>query len=280
MIRLTTTIAAREPGFSDLVEISVNEDRIAYIQTVGQTDVIFSCGLRITVMESLDDIEAKIAAAKGTLVLPTPEQTWGEALDEKSILPIPEPSSTTCEGCLEELKVEMEKLRLDEAKAYLRDRQDARRRETDTDFLRRKKMMLRNGKITILFGGDEGMSIELRDGDAAETFARVVLTPEQVVSAFSRLAHTPCKIELEYLKLDRLGKKLEVKMFEFPLHGQNVHLLKGAVQREAVRCCPGGWTPDLDFRSQDSFFHRDGQEWARTPIRRWVEMSPGEEKKP
>ena len=40
--------------------------------------------------------------------------------------------------------------------------------------------------------------------------------------------------------------------------------------QEIKKECPDGWTPDLHFSSQDSFFHKDYELWARTKIRRWV----------
>lgn len=35
--------------------------------------------------------------------------------------------------------------------------------------------------------------------------------------------------------------------------------------------CPDGWTPDLYFGSQNSFFRENGKEYARVTIRRWIE---------
>ena len=35
--------------------------------------------------------------------------------------------------------------------------------------------------------------------------------------------------------------------------------------------CPVGWTSDDYFGFQHSFFMKDGEEWARVTVRRWVE---------
>lgn len=129
-------------------------------------------------------------------------------------------------------------------------------------------MKLNNGRITILFDHD-GMSIELHDYDASLTFAAIRLTPEQTVKAFSRLGYTECDIEVK--GLDKIGSKMENKHFEFeiPDVGWGSKRTDTAI-RIVQEVCPEGWEPDLYFQSQNSFFSKDGQDFARTIIRRWV----------
>jgi len=134
------------------------------------------------------------------------------------------------------------------------------------------KMILKDGRITILFDRDNRTTIEIYDGDACIRFVQVTMTNDQVASALSRLGHTPCIVEVR--GLDCVGKKREHKSFEFEIpFGEPWH--EGYVDRvcEAVKeKCPQGWEPDLSFSSQDSFFDKDGKRWARTTIRRWVDQ--------
>lgn len=46
---------------------------------------------------------------------------------------------------------------------------------------------------------------------------------------------------------------------------------KKAAADIADRVCPDGWIADHYFNSQNSFYYKDGQTWARTTIRRWVD---------
>lgn len=64
-------------------------------------------------------------------------------------------------------------------------------------------MKLTNGKISLLVGQDY-TTIELYDSVSCSTFVKVVLTNEQLASALSRLAHTPCKeVEVNGLEKNR-----------------------------------------------------------------------------
>ena len=74
--------------------------------------------------------------------------------------------------------------------------------------------------------------------------------------------------------LDKVGKKMEYKSVEFKVmnhESYDTKLLKRRA-REAAKEIYGDseWTPDLHFNSQDSFFTKDGEEWTRTIVRRWV----------
>ena len=132
-------------------------------------------------------------------------------------------------------------------------------------------MKLKEGKITILFDHD-GMSIELIDGLSTIHFAKVRLNPEQTVRALSRLGYCPCEIEV--VGLDHVGKKLEHKDFEFEMVGDSKYSMRDTekAKKLAKKLCPSGWKPDLYFNSQDSFSYREGKRFAKTKIRRWVEI--------
>lgn len=141
-------------------------------------------------------------------------------------------------------------------------------------------MKLKDGRITVLFDRDDGLKIELYDHESNITFAKIVLDPKQVVTAFSRLGYVECSIELS--NLDYVNKKMEYKKIEFKLPKfATWDQIKIVAEKEAIKVCPKGWKPDLYFGSKDSFFFKtnrnDKQEnWARCIIRRWVPIEKGE----
>lgn len=130
-------------------------------------------------------------------------------------------------------------------------------------------MKIKRGGITIIFRND-GMEIELHDRDASITFAEVTLTPKQTMQAFSGLGFTGCEMSL--FGLGKIGKKMENGVLEFPLpEGEKGYKMSDeelTLMAEAV--LPDGWESDNHFHSQNTFFSRDGKNWARTIMRRWV----------
>ena len=129
-----------------------------------------------------------------------------------------------------------------------------------------------NASITILFR-EGGLHIEVEDRDASITFLELDLDAAQTCQALSRLGCTPvsaCEVE----GLDRVGKKMEHKKLEFEVpKGTRWTHRKDSDQKLLKlmhKHMPEGWVSDAYFQSQDSFFERDGKEWAQTTIRRWV----------
>ena len=72
------------------------------------------------------------------------------------------------------------------------------------------------------------------------------------------------------MKRKKLNKKLEHKRFVFKLPPVDGWRDKETAKEIIQKVCPEGWKPDMGFNSQDSFFSKDGKEYARTTIRRWV----------
>ncbi len=130
-------------------------------------------------------------------------------------------------------------------------------------------MKLKDGRITILVGNKE-VKIEIMDLDASICFVKVVMTSEQFTTALSRLANTQCDVEVK--DLDKVGKKMIHKQFEFELSfaSSGYHERKYLANSVVLKKCPKGWIPDLSFSSQGSFFTQVGKEFARTTIRKWV----------
>ena len=129
-------------------------------------------------------------------------------------------------------------------------------------------MELREGKVTILFN-HEGLTIALHDDMSSVTFATATLNTEQVCKAFSRLSH--CDATIDVHALDKVGKVMEHKplIFEMPKDVEYSERAKIAYDL-ALGAAPKGWTPDRYFGAQNSFFRKDGKDFARCTIRRWV----------
>jgi len=125
------------------------------------------------------------------------------------------------------------------------------------------------GAVNVL-ANERGVEIDVYDKGSGNTFVQLVLTPEQFCRALSRETHIECDVEVAGLEL--VGLRQEIDRLEFPLPSRPQYDQKSEMAAQAAQQhCPEGWTPDLYFGSQDSFFERDGEPWARCVIRRWVE---------
>lgn len=125
-----------------------------------------------------------------------------------------------------------------------------------------------NGKISILINSEE-TTIEITDDLANVRFVKVKLTPEQLSSALSRCMLIDC--ELEVKGLDKVGKTHQNKNFEFEIP---VNLADSSKSKELAQIAQSqlsdGWIADQYFSGQKSFFKKDGKQYARVVIRRWV----------
>lgn len=136
-------------------------------------------------------------------------------------------------------------------------------------------MKLTNPKITLLVS-QESTSIEVKDSVSGITFLSVTLTPQQLSSALSRLSYTDCEVEV--YGLDKLGKTQEVENFEFEMPNdldrwkgidfdKKIKMICFAALIDAKK---EDWESDNYYRSQNSFFDKDGKKFARVTIRRWI----------
>lgn len=127
----------------------------------------------------------------------------------------------------------------------------------------------------------ESVWLEVEDFDSRETFVRVELTPQQFVDAMARLACVPCKATVG--GLGHIGKYHECKDFDFVIPEKVADDWKNRQRiaaEIAARECPDGWTAEEYFGSQDSFFSKDGKNYARCTIRRWVDAPTPIRKEP
>lgn len=130
-------------------------------------------------------------------------------------------------------------------------------------------MKLTNAKITMLINRDY-TEIEIQDGDSLAIIVKVKLTPEQLSAMLSRQAYIKCESCVTG-NLERIGKKHENKVFEFEIaYTKSKSDLELACKEALFNEEMFEWIPDNYYSSQDSFFTKDGRNWARTTIRRWI----------
>jgi hypothetical protein len=127
--------------------------------------------------------------------------------------------------------------------------------------------------ITMLFDHN-GLTIEVEDNLSHCQFVTIRLDAEQTCKALSRLGLTPCIIEVG--GLTKVGKKMEWETFEFEIPSDlEIYSDEGRkiLNDLADKACPEGWEISNYFGSRDSFFIKDDKSFARTTIRRWVEVT-------
>ncbi len=127
-----------------------------------------------------------------------------------------------------------------------------------------------NVGVTILFS-NEGMTIQLEDRDSGITFCEVEATPEETTKILGRHGMASVK-DCTVYSPEKIGKVLEMDTLEFEMpekceYGDKVRVAKSIAKEK----CPNGWIEDAYFNSQRSFFRKDGKDYARTLLRRWVE---------
>lgn len=138
----------------------------------------------------------------------------------------------------------------------------------NSDGVKLDTMKLKDPKISILIGS-ESTTIEIKDFTSSITFVKVTLSPEQLSQALSRLSYTSCECEVRDLAL--IGKRMEHKKHQFEIPNDLPYSLRSEVLPQLIKeTLPEGWQSDDYFNSQDTFFKKDGKEYAQTTIRRWV----------
>lgn len=131
------------------------------------------------------------------------------------------------------------------------------------------------GDLTMSIG-KESTHIEVRDRNANTTFLRIEIDPNQLSALLSKQGNVKC--ELDIRGLDSIGKNHEHETFEFILPKwfertydyDLVDEQDKLLMEYANRLLTDGWEADSYFGSRDSFFKKDGENWARVTIRRGV----------
>lgn len=118
---------------------------------------------------------------------------------------------------------------------------------------------------------DQGcMEVRIFDESSSKRFVTVRISLKDFCNCITGLYNVPCVGEVN--GLDKIGKTMEHKDFTFPLGKKKIYGDEG--KKIAIKACekhcPEGWIFEKHFNSQNSFFEKDGKDWARTIIRRWV----------
>jgi len=129
------------------------------------------------------------------------------------------------------------------------------------------------GNITISrpsYGdGRENIVISIRDRDSGERFCEVNIDYKSFTKLITGQSEIDC--ELNVKNLERVGKKRENDTINFPFDETYSNERNELASEKAKEYTPEGWTCDNYFGSQTSFFRKDGVDYARATIRRWID---------
>jgi len=130
--------------------------------------------------------------------------------------------------------------------------------------------MILKGEITFLINRDN-TSISIGCHESGMTIVELNLNPDQLSAILSRQGHVKCDVIFNDGNSNKFGKKMENKYFEFEI-SKEVRSRKetNELHQIALKEVEEGWIPDMYYGSQNSFFQKDGKDFARCTIRRWV----------
>lgn len=124
------------------------------------------------------------------------------------------------------------------------------------------------GKITISkihSPSENKMSVRLTDSSSGTRFVTAEVDMLDFMEALTGLGEVDCTITTN--RIDTVGKIRQVKSLEFPVKAFRD---KKQAAVEAAKHCPEGWEFINYFGSQTSFFDKDGVQYARTQMVRYV----------
>lgn len=128
------------------------------------------------------------------------------------------------------------------------------------------------GTLTISrpsYGDDrKKISIEVKDSNSNVRFLDVEIDLDLFAAALTGLNDQKCDIKVK--KLDLVGKTVERDNIEFKLPECNFSNRKEAAKVECNLIVVDGWVLNDNFSSQNSFFQKGGNDWARARLIRWI----------
>lgn len=127
-----------------------------------------------------------------------------------------------------------------------------------------------DGRVSLLVSA-EGASLEIHDKNAECVILRTEFTAEQLCLL---LRGTMVHSDLKVYNISKVGKTHECKHFEFEIldhfaSSKEADRLSNIAQR-LLDEEGEGWIADKHFSSQNSFFKKDGIQFARVTVRRWI----------
>ena len=120
--------------------------------------------------------------------------------------------------------------------------------------------------------GSKYISIRIKDKCSRISFVDIRIGYAEFTEALTGMSEMEC--ELITRGLQNVGKQKETMPLEFLVcpKGNPIGDRKKVAKDLAIANTPNGWTPDLYFDSQKSFYHEGTELWARTNIYRYVEV--------
>ena len=120
------------------------------------------------------------------------------------------------------------------------------------------------------YGNDiEKISITVRDVDAKIAFLEIEIDLDEFTRCITGLSMAEC--EMEVYGLQNVGKKREYMDIVFEMPDVDYNKKLETAIRLAREAAPEGWESSVYFGSQDSFFTKDGKQYARTRASSCVE---------
>lgn len=137
---------------------------------------------------------------------------------------------------------------------------------------------LKDARVTVHYFRNRDLpilEIELAEGITTNYIAKIRFSPQQWFNAISGLGCSQCDATISYDAVSHIGKRMEMLPLVFEMPKDAWPKQKEIARKLAKEKCPEGWSPDLYFGSQGSFFNKEGKSWAKTAIRRWVTPKGG-----
>ena len=123
------------------------------------------------------------------------------------------------------------------------------------------------GKLSIYCAGDRPVEIEIEDELSSQSFCKITISHENFIAALGRLKCS--HMDMEVYGLEKVGKKMIMKPFEFEMPKHDYKNQKEIAKKEVLKVCPKGWEADDWFSGQESFERRGNKVIAHTTIRKW-----------
>ena len=127
-------------------------------------------------------------------------------------------------------------------------------------------------KVTIsrpsFSSGKEIISLTVKDVSSKIRFLELEIKLDDFAKILTGLSEVECDMKIRGLEF--VGKKKEMKNFEFLVGVQEYSNRKESAFSIAKGLVQSGWFVREYFDSKGSFFIKDGEDWARTIIYRYV----------
>ncbi len=124
--------------------------------------------------------------------------------------------------------------------------------------------------------GRKVISIQVEDADAGIRFLELEVPLDNFSECLTGLSFVEC--DMKFRGLQNVGKKKERMPVTFQMPDHADYSNRKEVAKEIAQDqVPAGWLVSDYFDSQNSFFMKDGKEFARTNAVKWVEKETTEE---